>query len=130
MKTTKNFNQIAKVTFASVTILFASLLPIQAASVISSNSEMSEIKAASGQLALFNNEIEKAVEFNAPVLSENFETVTAESRLEDLFGSMVSIAKYSSPSINENFEVADALQNLDNLNSQIEESVRYTASID
>ena len=129
MKTTKNLNQIAKVTFASVTILFASLMPMQAESVKSSNSEMNEIKAASNQLAMFNNEIEKAVEFNAPVLSENFETVIAESRLEDIFGSLVSAAKYTSPSVNENFEVADALQNLDNLNSQIEESVRYTASI-
>jgi hypothetical protein len=129
MKTTKNLNQIAKVTFASVTILFASLMPMQAASVKSSNSEMKEIQAASSQLAMFNNEIEKAVEFNAPVLSENFETAIAESRLEDLFGSLVSVAKYTSPSLNENFEVADAMQNLDNLNSQIEESVRYTASI-
>jgi hypothetical protein len=129
MKTTKNLNQIAKVTFASVTILFASLMPMQAASVKGNSSEMNEIKAASHQLAVFNNEIEKAVEFNAPVLSENFETVAAESRLEDLFGSLVNAAKYTSPSVNENFEVADALQNLDNLNSQIEESVRYTASI-
>ena len=129
MKTTKNFNQIAKVTFASVTLLFASLMPMQAASVKNSNSEMNEIKAASQQLAVFNNEIEKSVEFNAPVLSENFETAIAESRLEDIFGSLVSAAKYTSPAVNENFEVADALQNLDNLNSQIEESVRYTASI-
>jgi hypothetical protein len=129
MKTTKNFNQIAKVTFASVTILFASLMPMQAASVKNSNSEMNDIKAASHQLAMFNNEIEKAVEFNAPVLSENFETATAESRLEELFGSITSIARYTSPSADENFEVVDALQNLDNLNSQIEESVRFTASI-
>jgi hypothetical protein len=129
MKTTKNVNQIAAVTFASVTILFASLLPMQAASLKNSNSEMNEIKTASCQLAAFNNEIEKAVEFNAPVLSENFETVTAESRLEDLFGSMASLVKYTSPAINENFEVADALQNLDNLSSQIEESVRFTASV-
>ena len=129
MKTTKNFNQTAKMTFASAMILFASLMPMQAASVKNSNSEMNEIKAASQQLAVFNNEIEKSVEFNAPVLSENFETATAESRLEDLFGSLVSAAKYTSPAVNENFEVADALQNLDNLNSQIEESVRYTASI-
>jgi hypothetical protein len=129
MKTTKNLNQIAAVTFASVTILFASFMPMQAASLKNSNSEMNEIKAATAQLAAFNNEIEKAVEFNAPVLSESFETVTAESRLEDLFGSMAGLVKYSSPSVNENFEVADALQNLDNLNLQIEESVRFTASI-
>lgn len=64
-----------------------------------------------------------------PELSENFETAIAESRLEDLIGSLVSVAKYTTPSINENFEVADAMQSLDNLNSQIEESVRYTASI-
>jgi len=129
MKTTKNLNQIAKVTFASVTILFASLMPMQASSLKSSNSEMNEIKAAYNHLAIFNNEIENAVEFNAPVLSENFETVVAESRLEDIFGSLVSVAKYTSPSVNENFEVVDAMQKLDKLNSQIEESVRYTASI-
>jgi hypothetical protein len=129
MKTTKSLNQIAKVTFASVTILFASLLPMQASSVKNSNSEMNEIKAASSQLAMLNNEIEKAVEFNAPALSENFETVIAESRLEDLAGSLVSEVKYTSPAVNENFEVAEALQNLDNLSLQIEESVRYTASI-
>lgn len=129
MKTTKNLNQIAKVTFASVTILFASLMPMQAASAKSSNSEMNEIKAASHQLAMFNNEIEKAVEFNAPVLSENFETAAAESRLEDLFSSLAGEAKYTSPSVSENFEVNDAMQSLDNLNSEIEESVRYTASI-
>jgi hypothetical protein len=129
MKTTKDINQIAKVTFASVAVLFASLFSMQAASVKNSNSDMSEIKAACNQLAIINNEIEKAVEFNAPVLSENFEMVTAESRLEDLVGSMVAVAKYTSPSVDENFEMADALQNLDSLNSQIEESVRYTASI-
>jgi hypothetical protein len=130
MKTTKNFSQIAKVTVASVTILFASLLPMQAESVKSSNSAMNEIKTASNQLALLNKEIEKAVEFNAPALSENFETVVAESQLEDIFSSLVSAAKYTSPAVNENLEVADAMQNLDNLNSQIEASVRYTASID
>jgi len=129
MKTTKNLNQIAKVTFASVTFLFASLMPMQAASAKNSNSEKNEIQTASNQLAMFNMEIEKTVEFNAPVLLENFETATAESRLEDLFVSLASEAMYTSPSVNENFEVADAMQNLDNLNSQIEESVRYTASI-
>jgi hypothetical protein len=129
MKTTKNFNQIAKVTFASVTILFASLMPMQAASVKNNNTEMKEIQAATNQLAMFNKEIEKSVEFNAPVLSENFETATAESRLEDIFGTLASTAKYTSPSANENFETAEALQNLDNLNSQIEESVRFTASV-
>jgi hypothetical protein len=129
MKTIKNLNQIAKVTVASISILFASLMPMKAASVKSSNSEMKEIQTASCQLAMFNSEIEKAVEFNAPVLSENFETVIAESRLEDIFGSLASAVKYASPSEIENFDVADALQNLDSLNSQIEKSVRYTASI-
>jgi hypothetical protein len=128
MKTTKNFNQIAKITFASLAVLFASLLTVKAESV-KNDSEMKEITAASNQLALINNEIEKAVEFNAPVLSENFETAAAESRLEDLFGSLVSEARYTSPSVNEDFEIAEALVNLNNLNSQIEESVRYTASV-
>jgi hypothetical protein len=55
--------------------------------------------------------------------------MVAETQLENLFGSLVNLVKYTSPSVNENFELADALQNLDNLNSQIEESVRYTASV-
>ncbi len=127
MKTTNNFSQMIKAGVASVTILFASLLSIQAEPVKSANSEMNEIKAASHQLAIFNNEIEKSVEFNAPVLSENFETAVAESRLEVIFEALVSEVIYKSPSANENVEVADALQNLDGLHSQIEESVRYTA---
>lgn len=129
MKTTKNLNQIAKITFASVSFLLASLLPLQAASGKNINSGMKEIQAASNQLAIFNKEIEKTVEFSAPELSENFETAIAESRLDDLFGTLASEAVYVSPSAHESFEVADAIQNLDNLNSQIEESVRYTALV-
>jgi hypothetical protein len=129
MKTIKNFNQIARVTLASAAFLFTSLTTMQAASAKNSDAELNEIKTASHQLAAFNNEIEKAVEFTAPVLSENFETATAESRLEDIFGSMTTLVKYTSPVENENIEVADALQSLDNLSTQLEESVRFTASV-
>jgi hypothetical protein len=129
MKTTTNINRIDIIAFIAVIILFAFMMPLKAAAGKNTNAELSEIQVASEQLAMFNNEIERAVEFTAPVLSENFETVTTESRLEDIFGSLVSAVKYTSPSVNENLEVADAIQNLDNLNSQIEESVRYTASI-
>ncbi len=62
-------------------------------------------------------------------VSENFEMVTAESRLNELFGSVESELVYTSPSVNENFEVTNAMDNLNNLNSQIEASVRYTASL-
>ena len=131
MKTSKNLNQIAKVTFASVTFLFASLMPMQAASVKNTASEMNEIHAASNELAMFNNEIEKAVAFNAPVLSERseaFEVFVAESMLEDMFSSVDQDAAYVSPSVNEDFEVATAVESLDSLNEQIEQSVKYTAA--
>jgi hypothetical protein len=132
MKTTNNVNQIAKVTLASLTFLFASLMPMQAASGKNTSSEMNEIQAASNSLAMYNHEIEKAVAFNAPTLSEKseeFEAFVAESRLNDLFSSAAREAQYVSPAVNENFEVAVALENLDQLNAQVEQSVKYTASV-
>ena len=132
MKTTKNVNQIAKVTLASVIFLFASLMPIQAASGKNTSSEMNEMQAASNSLAMYNTELEKAVAFNAPALTENseeFEAFVAESRLNDLFSSAAQEAQYVSPAVNEDFEVAVALENMDQLNAQIEQSVKYTASI-
>jgi hypothetical protein len=132
MKTTKNLTQIAKVTLASVTFLFASLMPMQAASGKNTTSEMNEIQAASSSLAMYQSELEKAVVFNAPALSENaeeFEAFVAESRLNDLFSASALEAQYVSPAVNENFEVTVALENLDQLNVQIEQSVKYTASI-
>ena len=128
MKTSKNVTQIAKVTFASVTFLFASLMPMQAASGKNTSSQMNEIQAASNELAMFNNEIEKAVAFNAPALSEKseaFEAYVAESMLNDMFSSVAQDAAYVSPSVNENLETAEAMDNLDSLNAQIEQSVKY-----
>jgi hypothetical protein len=132
MKTTKNVNQIAKVTLASVIFLCASLMPIQAASGKNTSSEMNEIQAASNSLAMYNNELEKTVAFNAPALSENsveFEAFVAETKLNDIFSSVAQEAQYVSPSVNENYEVAVAMENMDHLNAQIEQSVKYTASI-
>jgi hypothetical protein len=132
MKTTKNLNQIAKVTLASVTLLFASLMPMQAASEKNASSEMNELRAASNSLAMYNTELEKAVAFNAPALSENsveFDAFVAESKLNDLFSSAAKEAQYVSPAVNENLEVATALENMDHLNAQIEQSVKYTASV-
>jgi hypothetical protein len=132
MKTTKNLNQIAKVTLASVTLLFASLMPMQAASEKNAGSEMNELRAASNSLAMYNTELEKAVAFNAPALSENsveFDAFVAESKLNDLFSSAAKEAQYVSPAVNENLEVATALENMDHLNAQIEQSVKYTASV-
>jgi hypothetical protein len=129
MKTTTYINRKDIIAFIAVIILFALMMPLKAANSKDASTGLNEIHAASAQLALFNNEIEKAVEFNAPVLSENFETVNAEARLEDLAGSLVAVASYSAPSVDEDLEVADALQELDKLNAQIEESVRYSASI-
>jgi hypothetical protein len=132
MKTTRNFNQIAKVTLASVTFLFASLIPMQAASGKSTSSEMNELQAASNSLAMFNSDLEKTVAFNAPALSENseeFEAFVAESRLNDLFSSAAQNIQYVSPSVNEDFEVSVSLENLDQLSTEIEKSVKYTASV-
>ena len=92
---------------------------------------MNEIQTASNELAMFNNEIEKAVAFNAPDFSEKseaFEAFVAESMLEDMFSSVAQDAAYVSPAVNENFEIAEAMQNLDNLNAQLEQSVKYTAA--
>jgi hypothetical protein len=128
MKTSRNLNQIAKVTFASVIFLFASLMPMQAASGKNTASEMNETQTASNELAMFNNEIEKAVAFNAPALSEKsaaFEVYVAESMLDEMFSSVANKAAYVSPSVNENFETAEALVSLDGLNAQIEQSVKY-----
>jgi hypothetical protein len=105
---------------------------MQAASGKNASSEMNEIQAASNSLAMYNNELEKAVAFNAPVLSENseeFEAFVAESRLNDLFSSTARVAQYVSPAVNEDFEVAVALENMDQLNAQIEQSVRYNPSV-
>jgi hypothetical protein len=130
MKTTKNLNQIAKVTLASVTLLFASFISMQANSGKNTTSEMYEIQAATNNLDLYNVELEKEAAFSAPALSEKsaeFEAFVAESNLNDLFTSAALDAQYVSPSVNEDFEVAVALENLDQLNTQIEQSVRYTA---
>jgi hypothetical protein len=132
MKTTKNLNQIAKVTLASVTFLFASFMTLQAASGKNTNSEMNDVQAASNSLAMYNNEVEKTVAFNAPALTENsaaFEVFVAESRLNDLFSATALESQYVSPSVNEDFDTAVALENLDQINAQIEQSVKYTASV-
>jgi hypothetical protein len=131
MKTLKDLNQIAKVTFASAIFLFASLMPMQAASGKNTSSDIDEIQTASNELAMFNNEIEKAVAFNAPALSEKseaFEVYVAESMLNDMFSSVEQNAVYVSPSVNETIESAEAMENLDNLNAQMEQSVKYTAT--
>ncbi len=129
MKTSKNLNQIAKATFASVTFLFASLMPMQAANGKNTASEMNEIQAASNELAIFNNSIEKSVAFTAPALSEKseaFEAFVAELKLDDMFSSVAKDAAYVSPSVSEDFDVAVAVEYLDSLNEQIEQLVKYT----
>ncbi len=131
MKTTRNFNPIATAALATVTFLFASLIPVQAASGKNTSSDMNEIQAASNNLAMYSIEVEKTVAFNAPVLMENsasFEVFVAETRLNDIFSSASTEAQYVSPVINEDFEVAVSLENLDQLSAQIQESVKYTAS--
>jgi len=129
MKTTKNLNQIAKVTFASVTFLFASLMPMQAASARNAHSGMNEVQIASNELAMFNTEVEKSVAFSAPAMSEkseDFDLYVAEAELDEMFTSAAQDAVYVSPEVNVDFEVAVAVENLDSLNAQIEQSVKYT----
>ena len=128
MKTTTNINRIDIIAFIAVIILFAFMMPLKADTGKNTNAELNEIQAASAQLAMFNNEIEKAVEFTAPALTENFEVMAAESRLEDLFGSVERDAVYSSPAVDDNFETATAIECLNNLNAEIEQAVRYTPS--
>jgi len=128
MKTTTNISRKDIIAFIAVIILFALMMPLKAANGKNTNTELNKIQAASLQLALFNDEIEKSVEFTAPVISENFEVMAAESQLENLFGSVEKDAAYSSPAVEDNFETATAIENLDNLNSEIEQTVRYAAS--
>ena len=128
MKTTTYINRKDIIAIIAVIILFALMMPLKAANGKNESAELSEIQAASIQLALFNNEVEKTVEFTAPVLSENFEVMAAEFRLEELFSSVEQDAVYSSPVADDNFETATAIENLDILNSEIEQAVRYTAS--
>jgi hypothetical protein len=129
MKTTTYINRKDIIAIIAVIILFALMMPLKAANGKNAGAELSEIQAASIQLALFNSEIEMAVEFTAPVLVENFEVMVAESQLEDLFSSVEQDAVYSSPAVDDNFETATAIENLDNLNSEIEHAVRYTSPI-
>jgi hypothetical protein len=128
MKTTTYINRKDIIAFIAVIILFALMMPSKAADGKNTNAELNGIQAASVQLAMFNNEIEKAVEFTAPVLSENFEVMAAESQLEDMFVSVENEVAYSSPSVVDNFETTQAIQQLDNLNCEIEQAVKYTAS--
>jgi hypothetical protein len=128
MKTSTNINRIDIIALIAVIILFAFMMPLKAAAGKNANAELNGIEAASIQLALFNNEIEKAVEFTAPVLSESFEVMAAESSLEEMFVSVEQDAAYSSPAVGDNLETATAIENLDNLNSEIEKTIRYTAS--
>jgi hypothetical protein len=128
MKTTTNINRTDIITVIAVIILFAMMIPLNAATGKNTSAALSEIQTASNQLAMFNNEIEKTIEFKAPVVSENFEIMAAESRLDELFGSLAKNVVYNSPALEENFETAIAVESLDNLNSEIEYTVKYTAS--
>ncbi len=128
MKTTANISRIDIITVIAVIILFAMMMPSNAATGKNANAGLSEIQAASNQLAIFNNEIEKTVEYTAPVAYENFEIMAAESSLEELFSSVAQEVVYSSPAVDENFEATIAKESLDSLNSEIEEAVKYTAS--
>jgi hypothetical protein len=126
MKTT-TYNRKDIIAIIAVIILFALMMPLKASDGKNSTDELNEIQAASAKLAMFNNELEKTVEFTAPVLSENFELMAAESQLEDLFVSVEKEAVYSSPAIDDNFETATAMASLDSLNAEIEQAVKYTA---
>jgi len=128
MKTTTSIDRKDIIAFIAVIILFALMMPLNAADGKNESAELREIQAASVQLALFNNEVEKSIEFTAPALSENFEMMDAEFQLEELFSSVEQDAVYSAPVENANPETATAVESLDNLNSEIEQAVRYTPS--
>jgi hypothetical protein len=128
MKTTTYIDRKDIIAFIAVIILFALMMPLNAADGKNESAELSEIQTASVQLALFNNEVEKSVEFTAPTLSENFEMMDAEFQLKELFGSVEKEAAYSSTVVNDDYETVSAMEYLDNLNSEIELNIRYTAS--
>jgi hypothetical protein len=128
MKTTTNINRIDIITFIAVIILFAMMMPLNASTGKNTNASLNEVQAASSHLAQFNNEIERAVEFTAPSVSENFDMMVAETRLDELFNSVAQDIVYNSPVMEDNFETATAIENMENLNSEIENAVKYTAS--
>jgi len=99
MKTTTNINRKDIIAIIAVIILFALMMPLNAANGKNASAELNEIQTASVQLAVFNNEIEKAVEFTAPVLSETFEVMAAESLLEEIFSFVAHDAAYNSPAV-------------------------------
>jgi hypothetical protein len=128
MKTTTHISRIDIITVIAVIILFAMMMPSNAATGKNSSAGINEIQAASNELALFNNEIEKTVEYSAPVASENFEIMAAESSLDEMFSSIAQDVVYTSPAVEDNFETTTAIENLDSLNSEIEHAVKYTAA--
>ena len=128
MKTTTNINRIDIIALIAVIILFAFMIPSKAVTGRNIHAGLNEVQIASMQLARFNHEIEKAVEFTAPVVSESFEVMAAESRLEELSVSLSQDAAYYSPVENDNFETVTAIESLDNLSAEIEQEIRYTAS--
>ncbi len=128
MKTTTNINRIDIIALIAVIILFAFMIPSKAETGRNIHAGLTEVQIASMQLARFNIEIENAVEFTAPVVSESFEVMAAESRLEELSGSFAQDAAYFSPVLQDNFETVTAIESQDNFIAEMEREIRYTVS--
>ena len=94
MRTTTNISRIDIITVIAVIILFAIMMPSNAATGKNINSGLSEIQAASSQLALFNNEIERTIEYTAPVASENFEVANAIENLDNLTSQLEASVRF------------------------------------
>jgi hypothetical protein len=125
MKTKRNARAIA----AAVALLSVLAVPVQAAAV---NSK--EVNDAVNRLEAYNNELEKAITFYVPVVTETVEEYlafeAAEMRLEETVSNLEDAARYITPAVAENFEdyeVKEAQENLDEVIRQIEHSIGYTA---
>jgi hypothetical protein len=138
MKTTKNMNQIVKVSIASIVLLLAlTLTHARAAYGNSGMIKRNEIQAASNRLEALSLKIEKEIKFSVPAVPENtddlFELKAAGYRLENMAASMEKAAKYVSTTLNEageDYEMIGIFASLDQVNNQIEQLIKYTVPSD
>jgi hypothetical protein len=137
MKTTKNMNQIVKVSIASLAMFMVlALTPAQAVNGNNGMLRKSDIQAATIRIETLNLQIEKAVKYNAPDVLENttgFELEAAGCRLENVAASAEKLARYIAPEIGdvtEDYEMIGIIASLDQVNSQIEQLIKYTVPAD
>jgi hypothetical protein len=137
MKATTNMNRIAKTGIASIALLWAAyMIPVQAASEISSSLDRTEVQAATDRLEAFTAKTENELKFNAPVLNENasdlFELEAAEARLNSLYVSIEESTKYVSPEVSEgieDYELYLAVESLDQMMIRTEQLLKFNVTL-